>query len=170
MPDKSELDWFLGGVVGGVVGGGVVGWALGRKPRDDDRPVIVVSGGSLTIEHKKKWKKHGTNDKDWRTAQANGRDINGFAVEITDPMTPYGYSGTTVSVVFDASGVSTTFHFSVHEDNNKLVPLLEATDNLALQLPDEEVLLFNSSGQIKKLQVNGRDVSVVPKKLQLWMY
>ena len=91
---------------------------------------------------------------------------NGFAVEIIEPVTPYGYSGTTVSVVFD----STTFHFSVLEENNKRVPLLEATDNLALQLPAEEVLLFNRSGQIEKLQVNGGDVPVVPKKLQLWTY
>jgi hypothetical protein len=71
----------------GMALGGALGWIahliFGKRIGDDDRPPIIVRGGSITFEHDRGWAEHGGN---WRPDHDTGKPVK----ELVAYIRPYG--------------------------------------------------------------------------------
>lgn len=155
MPKNTDLAWFGGGLVGGLL--------LGKLARhkivvNDDRPIIVVSGGSLHADHAEKWKHRDTpsNPKRWTTKQDNGKKVRLYIVDIASPNRFPTFAAETVQIKYlDGRNQIQTFTFS--REGARLEPLLEATDGLELDAQDDRRLNYNDTGgRITSLKLDDR--------------
>jgi hypothetical protein len=182
MPDKEKLGLFLGGLAGGAIGVALIKKHL----RDDeDRPVIVVSGGSIKIEHeedekekdKKKWKKHdetNPSDRRWKPDHDNGRSVNIYVIEINVPGGHPRYAGDTVRFYFTPKvGIETTVTLTRELEGSKYVPLLDPSSRLDLR-DERRLLILDVPGHISKLEIDNRQVATFPAgteqaiKIKMW--
>ena len=175
MPDKEKVGLFLGGLAGGAIGVALIKKHL----RDDeDRPVIVVSGGSLKIEHVSTWKKHGSGKKEWESAQGNAKSVAIYAVKISIPGGhSFLYAAHTVEVRFDNGSHTTTF--SRHQIGNKHVPLVVSTTDLELTNSDQTLEFKGGTGITEvelELELGPKPdrhrfvLPVVPEEFAIWMF
>lgn len=168
MPDRSDVGWFLGGLATGVLVGKVLDEVHGA---DDDRPVIEVGGGSLKLVHRKKWKRrnHG-NDKAWRSAQQNAKELQIYVARL--PSHTLRYAGATVVLVATYSSGSTTLTFQQDTEDGKIVPLLESSEGLTLTStngPDDTLVLDKSITAVS-LSLDNQPVSNVSLPFTLAMF
>jgi hypothetical protein len=76
---KNGAKWFGAFVVGGVAGW-VIYWLLRKRIGDEERPPIIVKGGSIIFEHEKGWAEAAGDD--WKPDHPEGKPIDGFIVQI----------------------------------------------------------------------------------------
>lgn len=168
MPDTSDVGWFLGGLATGVV----VGKVLDEFHRaDDDRPVIEVGGGSLKLVHRKKWKRRNQgNDKEWRSAQQNAKELQIYVARL--PSHTLRYAGSTVVLVATYSGGSTTLTFKQDTENGRLVPLVESSESLTLTTThdNDDTLVLDKSITAVTLSLDNQLVPNVSLPFTLAMF
>jgi len=168
MPDKKdEVLCFLGGVASGVV--------LTKlfHTLDDDRPVIVVSGGSIKFKHEKKWKKHDNSLRAWQL-DADRPSLTRFTVQITDPELSGVHDGVTevaIDFVSNADVLLATFKIVRHELTSppKFVPVLRSPEDLDLSF-SKKTLEYDADGHISSVRVDGVQVATAPKELKVWVF
>lgn len=168
MPDKNEVLCFLGGVVGGVVLTKLI-----HPLAEDDRPVIVVSGGSIKFSHDKKWKKHDNSLRAWQL-DADRPSLTKFIVQITDPALSGAHDAfneVEIDFVSDVGVLLATFKIARHEQTspNKIVPVLRSPEDLELSI-SKKSLKYDKDGHIGSVRADTVEVATAPQELRVWIF
>jgi len=165
MPDKNEVLCFLGGVASGVVLTKLI-----HPMAEDDRPVIVVSGGSITAHHEKKWKRHGADNRVWEVDYNRG-GMTIYVVKVTKPTGHNAMVGVNVTFVYQPEvGIQTTLTFGIETDSSGVqAPFLRSTSDLRPRDLRKKVAI-ESDGRISSVQVQGHASIAFPEEVELWMF
>jgi hypothetical protein len=178
---SSEDDgtkWVYG--TGGAVIGGIVGYFLAsHELADEDRPPILVQGGSLVFtsgggegcggtqqkkakNNAKPWKKKQGEDR-WQPKHQNGRPTKWFIVEVEsgDPACPSILVAETIEITYE--GRSFTLASSPEFNaSGKKVPTLAGPGLAPDGHPDSPVLVHDKGGHgtISKVKFTAKDTII----------
>ncbi len=156
--------------VAGIVGGALL--IHSTQADDEDRPQIIVRGGSVTIDDgdaslTKPWKKGGSK-KDWRPDQAKGAPVRYFAVMVQNAGTTGSPSAPCPAVGMIATSVAIEYRKTVGDQTEvnqiqvglaptgKAEPLITSTVDLEPQAANAAELVYNpNGGGISKVTIAG---------------
>ena len=165
MPDKNEVLCFLGGVVGGVVVTKLI-----HPLEDEDRPVIVVSGGSLVVEHEKGWRPRGPDSRrKWLTNHPNGKHVDLFVLELITVAAAPPYAGSEVRITFNDSAGTTALNLVLIRQGNKSVPMLDYEDREPRFDPgNPKKVTIPGSVTITKVEIGGQVLTSDLHSFNVW--
>ncbi|HXG72341.1 MAG TPA: hypothetical protein VNJ04_17185 [Gemmatimonadaceae bacterium] len=185
MTDLQKSNLVRGLAIGAVVGvllGAVVMYSLQEPSADDeDRPPIIVRGGSLIFESGdaktsgKNWKqKSGT---EWKQDHDKGHWVGYFAVSFDAPSTCAPVYTPELTVYFkpDGPGADTAFQITRQPRNNngndkKQEPVVIGQGLVAANSITNPTLTFNQKGSIARVDYKtpgGTGTCATPKEIRI---
>ena len=172
----------------GLAGGFALGLLVGAGAEDEDRPPIIVKGGSLIFQSGdpdgasdekagKSWKQVGG---DWQPDHDNGKKTNWFSVAIR------GGSGSCpalsmtreLTVTYEAQGLESNFRVTIKPrgPNKGAAPAIVGSGFTEGGNSNNPQLIFGNTGEgsIKRVQFNAQGSGSVtcngPSSLKIWQF
>lgn len=164
--------------VGGLILGGLLAFGAMRyfaSAEDEERPPIIVKGGSLIFQSERAWQQVGG---DWQPDQKNGRRTNGFSVSIQGPDTTCPLLSTTKELTLtfrDANGTEREFRISrkPRPGSGTDAPAVTGPDLIVDNSASSPTLTYGTHDQGAIIRVRFQaqgigNVECVPQSLIVW--
>lgn len=155
MTDRTKAA--ITGFVVGAAAGVLLGYTLDKLGGNEDRPPIIVKGGSLIFQSAKPWRQSSANSRQWQPNHPEGKETNNFQVMFiggSGSCNPLFTSNATVTFKpDDAEAVTFTLAPEPEMDGGKSpAPTVEGPD---LVQKDETgpapSLVYDKSGEITQV-------------------
>ena len=186
----SENATRAGIAAAGLIGGALLGYAVGSRAADDDRPPIIVKGGSLIFQsgdpnsseqeekQGKPWKQVGN---DWQPDHDDGKKTTWFSVAISGGSGSCPTLSMTREVRFvyaDAQGNETTFALRTKPrgPNKPNAPAIEGSGLTTGGTSANPQLIYGTAGQgtFKRVSFSAQGSGSVlcnePSSVKVWQF